>query len=75
MDEAVEDSTSLEAADTAARQAERRVMALVHYLKSVRSRPSQRWAHFASEGFKVSDEILNLLSRQVEVGHGRMRLS
>ena len=35
MDEAVEDSTSLEAADTAARLVERRVMALVHYLKSV----------------------------------------
>jgi mono/diheme cytochrome c family protein len=35
MDEAVEDSTSLEAADTAAREVEQRVMALVHYLKSM----------------------------------------
>jgi len=35
MDEAVEDSTSLEAADAAARQVEQRVMALVLYLKSV----------------------------------------
>jgi mono/diheme cytochrome c family protein len=35
MDEAVEDSTSLDAADTASRQVERRVMALVHYLRSV----------------------------------------
>ena len=35
MDEAVEDSTSLEAADAGARQVEQRVMALVHYLKSV----------------------------------------
>lgn len=35
MDEAVEDSTSLDAADTAAREVEQRVMALVHYLKSV----------------------------------------
>ena len=35
MDEAVEDSTSIEAADAAARQVEQRVMALVHYLKSI----------------------------------------
>jgi mono/diheme cytochrome c family protein len=35
MDEAVEDSTSLEAADAATRQVEQRVMALVHYLESV----------------------------------------
>jgi hypothetical protein len=35
MDEAVEDSTSLEAADVAAREVEQRVMALVRYLQSL----------------------------------------
>jgi|RhiMetdeSRZDD1v2_1073273.scaffolds.fasta_scaffold20317_9 mono/diheme cytochrome c family protein len=37
MDEAVEDNTSLEAADAAARQVEQRVMALVHYLRSLQN--------------------------------------
>jgi mono/diheme cytochrome c family protein len=35
MDEAVEDNTSLEAADTAAREVEKRIMALVQYLRSL----------------------------------------
>lgn len=35
MDETLEDSTSLDAADAATREVERRVMALVKFLKSI----------------------------------------